>query len=157
MREANPTWHAKALEMKAYGATQKEISLALDKSQSIISRVLAKRIYEPKERKPEKPEPTWRQVARDLWKAGIGRAEIARRVGISHGAIRRFFDMDRGPDTFLLDPDMGEAAFIEPHKTRVVRPVFDRNAVRQFIAAGGGAPARERMLRKLGIPMRAAA
>ena len=101
-------------------------------------------------RKPPKPEPAWRQTARDMVAAGKTDREIGAAVGLAHRTVERFIKMDRGPRV-IFNPGniMSDADFIEPHRTRVVRQVFDRGAVAAFIASGGGARARAKMIKRI--------
>ena len=86
-----------------------------------------------------------------MLEAGVRQREVAARLGVWPSSVSKLLARIVSGPPVVDESRLIDANFIEPHKPRVVRQVFDRKAVRAFIAAGGGEEARMKMLRKLGI------
>jgi predicted transcriptional regulator len=66
----------------------------------------------------------WHALAFRMDRAGYRQVDIARVVGVSQTAVSRFLNSKRKSDAPA--PDSG---FIEPHKPRVIRKIYDRDAL----------------------------
>ena len=99
----------------------------------------------------------WHAVAVDLKNQGWRQRDIARHLGVNETGISHLLSRLRGEAAPARDGKITDSDFIKTHVTRVVRKVFDRDAIRAFIKAGGGEAARIAMLGKLGIQVAVAA